>query len=1764
MKKVISIVLSFAMLATMVAGLNLTAFAADVFVLLFNPAEAISLYEGWHADTLQDSYGQDYYYYYLDVDDLIAENNQFTVVYDDGTIKAYSCVRDYYGDGDEDYDLVYKCGDEELNYDDIEIETDQDEENKWEVGETYTARIVYGGKTCNFNVSIEENPVTSVTIDYDGPIVLAENQCGHWMDDEGDGVNDWFRYYPNNMYLNYAGVRFTVDYANGDAKEFSFEGNDWLPKTEDGEELDGAYLEFGLNQMQNHLTPDSTGRKAGVGYYGKGYAEIPISVISGDIDSGTIGLNGHRKVLFMGNEYHTVTFTPQSDGVYVFEESLADKLIWERNRFDGDLLDENGDVVDSLSNEWMAYVLEGGETYTLKARKIEDSGPMFEFLHVKSVNAAPVSINFTPSWDYYTFYNGNRATDDAMNQMGNQLEVEFSDGDIKTFTCNNVGEYRYYGDGYGDEGIKINDYANEKGVDFDCNLHTSIDAECWDKNGDENYFDIYVGTAYQRYYVDDLIEDSPYKSITMSGSPIEVYNGTAHTDHRPNNQGEWVDYQRYDINRWDLEIEGNTFTVTYPDDSTETFTCVRDEEYGYLEFRSENGNIRTEDFILDDPQNPDNEWQEGTTYDIDVYFRGQKCTFSASVVANPVDYIDVDVDGTIEVFENRNGHWEHDNNTDADYFRYDENYDYLRRQNAVITVYYTDGTEEVYDYRNKDWIPCDETGRRIDERYFDFRFDQDENHFERGAQNKAYVEFYGKRYYLDANVVSRHDVNEGEINAGDTKMVLFLDGEEHSFTFTPAKSGVYEFEDSLVNCVAHNSDFSLVVTDSSDDIVTPLQTEDDDNLFYNLSADEEYTITTCFNRNETSLEYLGIRQRVSVKKIEYSHAGGTITVSDGEFGSGREIYDEGSTLTVTYSDGTVETFTANDQGEFRNDDGKNLYDIQNDLDVYCDCGLRITPNAETWVYDSTSYYTLTVGNVSKKVYVTVEESDVDSIVYHSKKSPELIKDVDFVYEDWNNRVNLDKPPFFTGDTVDVTYKDERGTVTYKFDWDDRFYRDTNDGREEIHLDYRFDDSLDYGIGDEIEFRVAYKSGRTTVTAEVIESDVESIEFTAANPYSVYKEDRGWWEHRNYYDDQLDEHVEEDFFHYDTPDVYRRGNVITVHYTDGTTVAYEYTGRYFTDEDGNRLDNRYIYTHDLQWETHWEVGDGNEYYVVYKGEAAPVNVTVTDLGEWEPFVKLHDSRGNTYSDGDTLFIEKGQQIFVYFETDYRNREHGVADIIGFSDGYDEGTLTTAGFDVRTGNDRNFGYDFGDEYGFLLGTNNLRVGKTATLDMYLYDYDGDDYENFDFVNTPHAADFSVNVEVVDHIFVASNVVPATCTAKGYTEYTCENCGITYRSDFTDYAEHQYTATVTEATPNSKGYTTYSCTNCDYEYIGNITGYASDDDALVAVVNNSSCLESADYSLESFSALTDAVDAADDIEAGDNPQVEIDNAITEILYAITDLQPYLNFSVDCENGTVTQSVENGTYLRGQEITLTASADSGYTFDGWYETGTKRIFSTDASYTFVLTSNTELVALFTPQGESSLVFANKTGQIVSTISKTAAEWAQVNDLADLAPAVPYSYGCTNGAWDYGNALAALQNGENAVVTPIYDESEAFVPEAHAEGNTPAVNLWYTFDSANNVGSFVMAVDIPDGVTVESIGTAFYYKKAQNFDPTQFILTVNNKTATSKFDDLQSGVFVTNMNKMSAYYNWAARGYVNYYDSHGNLKTAYSQQINIVNRQRV
>jgi hypothetical protein len=297
----------------------------------------------------------------------------------------------------------------------------------------------------------------------------------------------------------------------------------------------------------------------------------------------------------------------------------------------------------------------------------------------------------------------------------------------------------------------------------------------------------------------------------------------------------------------------------------------------------------------------------------------------------------------------------------------------------------------------------------------------------------------------------------------------------------------------------------------------------------------------------------------------------------------------------------------------------------------------------------------------------------------------------------------------------------------------------------------------------------------------------------------------------------------------------------------------------------------------------------------------------------------------------------------------------------------------------------------------------------------------------------------------------------------------------------------------------------------------------------------------------------------------QQEIDNVIERAIDSFYSLVPLLKLTVTFENGTVDGFVsgETVTYAMGDTVTLSANSDYGYQFNGWYNTVSHRIVSNNMVYTFKISSNTKLEPLFKESTTVTLTFANESGYIIKRISKTRNEWNNVSSLDEYLPPVPYQLGYTNGSWtniDLMAALEALRFGNDYTVYPNYEDYDPFLyGDPVANGNTPALDLNYEYNSTSSVGSFIMAADIPSNCNVQEVGIAFYYKKADKFDPTDFLLLLNNKTLASTFDNFNDYLYIVNIRNFTSKYNWAARGYITYIDRYNSFKTVYSNQINIV-----
>ncbi len=346
-------------------------------------------------------------------------------------------------------------------------------------------------------------------------------------------------------------------------------------------------------------------------------------------------------------------------------------------------------------------------------------------------------------------------------------------------------------------------------------------------------------------------------------------------------------------------------------------------------------------------------------------------------------------------------------------------------------------------------------------------------------------------------------------------------------------------------------------------------------------------------------------------------------------------------------------------------------------------------------------------------------------------------------------------------------------------------------------------------------------------------------------------------------------------------------------------------------------------------------------------------------------------------------------------------------------------------------------------------------------------------------------------------------------------------------------------------------------------------ADNSVLLAVLQNAESLSESDYTPESYVALQQLYNIYSPAASEMDTQEEIDSAVSQLLEAISSLVPYLNLTVSAniEGVSIDVDYDGDGVVFGTPVTVSAPEVEGYFFAGWMETVSKRILSDSSEFTFTISVNMSLQAIYFRTDTSILIFATESGFIVSFTEKTPQEWAQTDSLDDYIPAVPYSYGYTNGRWDLpSDALEQLAAGEYVYASPVYDEAQmptlpAIITETQ---NRVILELHYHYDADNTVGSFVMNTSIPYRLDTQSVGMLFYYKKASSFNPETFYVNINNKMMVSQYDMLYESVYVTNMKKMNAKYNWAVRGYLTYTDENGELQTVYSNQVNIVNTEDI
>ncbi|MGN0526497.1 MAG: hypothetical protein ACI4IF_03605, partial [Acutalibacteraceae bacterium] len=449
--------------------------------------------------------------------------------------------------------------------------------------------------------------------------------------------------------------------------------------------------------------------------------------------------------------------------------------------------------------------------------------------------------------------------------------------------------------------------------------------------------------------------------------------------------------------------------------------------------------------------------------------------------------------------------------------------------------------------------------------------------------------------------------------------------EEDSFwelTFIPEWSGLYNFYSEIGSYTSGVFEADCYLYDEYGGIIDMDVDEGDFSLTTYLEEDCVYTYSVEVSENTANIKEFKVGlDYISVESIEFTQK----TAPEFVEGLGGyydetgtvyyyyfevcDLFSEGDTATVTYSDGSSIKYTF-DGWDFCDDDW-NYLELEDCTDQ----------EREPWTLGGENYATVSLGDVEAKIKVEIVEDDVVDFEFNRdlkvtlvenlfgyEEESDLISDgevVEFFYYDIESYMYIGE--FFKeGDTVTVTYKDGSKKV-FAYDGED-FCNDEDEYFELSLLDTQY--VKPWVLGEDNSFALCRANARVEVPVEIVENPVDYVEFVPVKEVKVIEGVDGFY--IPYYE----------IFIYDwTESFLTEGNKVVFHYKDGTEETYvltfddEYTdGFAFVNEKGEALE--VLDAADDQFlGIIWEAGNTYKAYVMLSNYYE-FSFDVTVVGGWE--------------------------------------------------------------------------------------------------------------------------------------------------------------------------------------------------------------------------------------------------------------------------------------------------------------------------------------------------------------------------------------------------------------------------------------------------------------------------------------------------------------------------------------------------------------------
>lgn len=786
-------------------------------------------------------------------------------------------------------------------------------------------------------------------------------------------------------------------------------------------------------------------------------------------------------------------------------------------------------------------------------------------------------------------------------------------------------------------------------------------------------------------------------SYTLA-KPLEIIEGCGEFDYwygenEDEEKQEWCYYEYYGQ-------EGDILTVTYTDGSSVDYV------YDFYDYEDSEGNRISSWNLWDSDQEFNNQWTAGNSYEFRLSYMGKQTTVPVTIVENPIEaiYFEPDLASVVAISENEfNSEWFWSNINEQ-----------IVPRGSVFVVEYKNGEKVEFEaaHYEDSWSSGNGDGFYIvccngdDESWVDCwapHYDPDYENIAFGEEYELTFRYMGKKF--------NHTIS-------------FVDYESslESIEFIPAKP--YEF---IENSGGYFEDWYNPETeewqtkyfydeyriDNEGNILTVNFTDgrsvDYISTEYNDWEDSEgnslYGSPDCYDyqsinpwtidgENYFVVKYMNKEVQVPVSVIEnpvesisYTPAGTTNWIEyDEEYGY-HDYYDyydpethngyscdwfryeynktEGDILTVNNKDGSTVEFIY-DGWAYISSDGSEISKKE----------VKISDNQSyhnQWTAGNTYDINVSYSGFTTTFSVNIIENPVESISYTINKPIEIFE-YSNGYWDEDEETYYYSLPTLSDYIEKITLNYNDGT-TEDFIWDEDEWEYCNSDGE--YLDYSLQATQGdepWVLGGDNSFKIVTCGREVDIPVTIIENPVESVSYTMSHPIEIIENTNGYWDEREYYDEENDEWVYEDYYSYNFEHISSYIEKFTLNYTDGTTEDFiwnEDEGQY-CNADGEYLE----YSQEIrQWKDPWVIGGDNNFKVIVYGKEAEVPVTIIEnpvasvsYTPSEPIELLENIDGTwwevTYSDG------REYEYFEYYTSKNDICKNG--DILTVT--YTDGTVT----------------------------------------------------------------------------------------------------------------------------------------------------------------------------------------------------------------------------------------------------------------------------------------------------------------------------------------------------------------------------------------------------------------------------------------------------------------------------------------------------------